>query len=158
MPIELPTITVAELHAQLTDLVAKGHGNLPACTSDGRARYPFQTFAVPSPAGVLDALLIMPRPDARFAQRDPLPDGWQPECFTYWNELAQEVKDRCGAFADLDQPAGWPSAHVMKRTLERIHDCGHPDAPEHMPELRGISEAGFGEHLVRLAGDALGRT
>lgn len=156
MSIELPTITVAELHAQLANLVANGHGSLPVCATDCRARYPFHAYTVLSPSGYLDALLLYVRPDAQFAQRDPLPINWSPDRVTHWNELAAEVKGRCGAFAEPPKP-GMPSAALMQHALERIHACGHPDAYQHMRELRGITEAGFGDHLVRLAGEALGR-
>lgn len=157
MTIELKAFTVAELHAQLADLVASGHGHLPVCATDCRARYPFQAYTVPSPSGSLDALLIYVRPDAHFAQPDPLPSHWGPSRVGEWNELADEVKARCGAFADRHLP-NVPSCYEMRKALEAIHESGHPDAPDHVPELRGITEAAFGDRLVRLAGGAIGRS
>ncbi|TAL72874.1 MAG: hypothetical protein EPN79_02205 [Burkholderiaceae bacterium] len=50
-----------------------------------------------------------------------------------------------------------PSASAMKDALEKIWNSGHPDAAEHMPELRGITEAQFGERLVQIAGEVLAR-
>ncbi len=45
----------------------------------------------------------------------------------------------------------------MKDALEKIWNSGHPDASLHVPELVGITEAGFSDRLVEIAGDALGR-
>lgn len=46
---------------------------------------------------------------------------------------------------------------AFRQALERIWNAGHPNADAHCPELRGLSEAAFGEHLVLIAGHALGR-
>lgn len=156
MTIELPTVTVAELHAQLQALIEQGKGELPVCATDCRARYPFQAYTVLNQSGYTDALLIYVRPDAHFAQRDPLPINWHPSRVREWNAEADTIKESCGAFADRHHERA-PSSYDMKAALEKIWNSGHPDAPDHMPELRGISEAGFGERLVAIAGKALGR-
>lgn len=44
----LHTLTVFELHAVTLELISKGHGSLPVCTTDGRARYPFQVSPLPA--------------------------------------------------------------------------------------------------------------
>ena len=153
--IELKTMTVADLHAQLQALIDAGKGNVPVCATDARARYPFQAYTVLNQSGYTDALLIYVRPDAHFAERDPLPLNWGPHRVQKWNDEADATKASCGAFADkhLD---GVPSSYDMKAALQKIWNSGHPDACQHMPELRGISEAAFGDRLVKIAGKALG--
>lgn len=155
MAIELKTYTVAEVHAQLQALIDAGHGDVPVCATDCRGRYPFQAYTVLSPSGYTDAFLISVRPDAHFAPRYPLPLNWGPNRVAEWNAQADRVKLGCGAFADRHHE-GAPSRHGMKAALEQIWNSGHPAAPEHMPELRGITEADFGERLVAVAGEALG--
>lgn len=156
MTIELRSITVAELHAQLANLVANGHGNLPVCATDCRARYPFQIYTVPNPSGFLDALLVYVRPDAHFAQREPLPTNWGPDRVTHWNEAADEIKRRCGAFADRHLP-DVASTPELRTALERIHDSTKPEAEHNMPELRGLTEFGYARWVASTAGRALGR-
>lgn len=157
MTIELKTMTVADLHAQLQALLDDGKGDLPVCATDCRARYPFQAYTVLNQSGYTDALLICVRPDAHFAQRDPLPLNWGTSRVQEWNSEADAIKERCGAFADRHHDRV-PSSYTMKVALEKIWNSGHPDAPEHMPELRGITEAAFGDRLVSIAGEALGRS
>ena len=99
MPIEIKTMTVADLHAQLQALMDQGLGNVPVCATDCRARYPFQAYTVLNASGYTDAMLIYVRPDAHFAQRDPLPPNWGPRRVAEWNQEADAVKQRCGAFA-----------------------------------------------------------
>lgn len=53
---------------------------------------------------------------------------------------------------------GLPTYSTLLVALEKIWCSGHPDATDNMPEQRGISEAEFGQALVRIAGTALGRT
>jgi len=53
--------------------------------------------------------------------------------------------------------ASLPTYTALMGALEKIWLSGHPDAPEHMAELRGITEAEFGNRLVRIAGETLGR-
>ncbi len=94
----LHTLTVFDLHAVTLELISKGHGSLPVCTTDGRARYPFQVFpSAGEPAGP-DALLIYPRPDAHFSPVCwPVPDA--PACkTTEWNTLADELKTHAEPF------------------------------------------------------------
>ncbi len=157
MTIELKTITVGELHAQLGHLVERGLQDLPVCATDGRARYPFTAYTVVNPSGYVDALLINVRPDAHFAQRDPLPVNWSESRVAAWNEIADEVKRRCGAFGDrhLSDVA---ATHELRKALERIHDRTLPEAGEHLPELRGLTEFAYAQWVARTAGTVLGRT
>lgn len=99
MTIQLPTITVRELHAQLQSLIDQGKGDVPVCATDCRARYPFQAYTVLNQSGYTDALLIYVRPDAHFAQRNPLPLNWGASRVDEWNAEADTIKGRCGAFA-----------------------------------------------------------
>lgn len=92
MTIELKTMTVADLHAQLQALIDDGKGDLPVCATDCRARYPFQAYTVLNSSGYPDALLIYVRPDAHFAQRDPLPLNWGPGRVAKWNDEADAIK------------------------------------------------------------------
>lgn len=92
MTIEIKTMTVAELHAQLQALVDKGQGDLPVCATDCVARYPFQAYTVLNQSGYTDALLIYVRPDAHFAQRDPQPRNWSADRVAAWNAAADEVR------------------------------------------------------------------
>lgn len=156
MTIELNTITVDELHGQLAALVGQGLGYMPVCATDGRARYPFQAYTVYSPSGYCDALMLNVRPDAHFAQRVPLPPTWGPSRVQHWNEIADEVKRRCGAFADRHLP-DVATAYEFRKALERIHDSTHPEAEHHMPELRGLTEFAYAQWVARTAGTVLGR-
>ncbi len=99
MTIELKTYTVAELHAQLQTMIDRGLGSIPVCATDCRARYPFEAYTVLDHSGNTDALLIYVRPDAHFAQRNPLPINWAPNRVAEWNHEADSIKTRCGAFA-----------------------------------------------------------
>lgn len=155
MTIELKTITVGELHAQLAHLVEQGMQDLPVCATDCRARYPFSAYTVLNPSGYVDALLIYVRPDAHFAQRDPLPRNWGPSRVAEWNEIADEVKRRCGAFGDRHLPDVAP-AHELRKALERIYDSAHPEADQHMPELRGLTEFAYAQWVASTAGTVLG--
>lgn len=126
MTIELKTITVGELHAQLAHLIDQGLQDLPVCATDCRARYPFTAYTVLNPSGYVDALLICPRPDAYFAQRDPLPVNWSPTRVTEWNEIAQEVKRRRGAFAPgLSFYAGAPGQYAYELMIYNEVDQRH---------------------------------
>jgi hypothetical protein len=99
MTIELKAYTVRELHAQLQSLMDAGKGDVAVCATDCRARYPFQAYTVLNQSGYTDALLIYVRPDAHFAQPEPLPMNWGASRVAYWNEEADTIKARCGAFA-----------------------------------------------------------
>jgi hypothetical protein len=96
-PVTRPVITVAELAAQLQSMIADGHGNLPVFASDGRGRYPFQTFVPLNRAGYHDCLLIQPQPHLHVEEK---PVGLKPEgYFREVNEEADGVRKACGAFA-----------------------------------------------------------
>lgn len=99
MTVTLKPCTVRDLHAQLQAMMDLGQGDIPVCATDCRARYPFQAYAVNGPSGYTDALLIHVRPDAHFAQLNPLPLNWWPSRVAEWNREADEIKGRCGAFA-----------------------------------------------------------
>ncbi len=157
MTIELKTYTVSELHAQLQALIDQGQGDVPVCATDCRGRYPFEAYTVLNRSGYTDALLIYVRPDAHFAPPDPLPLNWGAERVADWNAEADSVKQRCGAFADRHHK-DVPSSYSMRAALERIWNTSSPDASAHLPELRGITEAAFGDRLVAIAGEALGRS
>ena len=92
MTIELKTMTVADLHAQLQALMDAGHGDVPVCATDAAARFPFQMYPVRNTSGYVDALLIRVRPDAHFAQRDPLPPNWSQSRVLRWNDEADAIK------------------------------------------------------------------
>lgn len=156
MTIELKTITVGELHAQLVDLVQRGLQDLPVCATDCRARYPFQAYTVQNPSGYTDALLIYVRPDAHFAQREPLPPNWSPDRVAQWNLIADETKRRCGAFGDRHLP-DVAAPHELRKSLERIHDSTQAQAADHMPELRGLTEFNYAQWVAVTAGAVLGR-
>jgi hypothetical protein len=155
MTIELHTVTVAEHFALVQDLMRQGLGDIPVCATDCRGRYPFQAYTVLDHSGYTDALLLYVRPDAHFAQRDPLPINWGPDRVAGWNREADTIKQRCGAFGDRHHDNA-PSYHDMKAALEKILASGHPDAAEHMPEMRGLSETGHADLLVQIASAVLG--
>lgn len=98
MAIELPTITIAELHKQLQAYIDQGLGDVPVVATDGSGRYPFQAYTVLNASGYTDAFLLYGRPDAHFAQRDPLPPNSVPSRVAKWNAGADRVKSACGAF------------------------------------------------------------
>ncbi|MFX2609456.1 hypothetical protein [Enterobacter mori] len=100
MATEIEIMTVAELHAQLQQLVDEGHGDIPVCASDLRARYPFKAYTVLSTAGYTEALLINVLPDAHFSRKEPLPANWGQNRVAEWNSDADAVRQSCGAFAD----------------------------------------------------------
>jgi len=156
MTIQLRTYTVAEFHAYLQILIDRGESALPVCATDCRGRYPFQAYTVLNPSGYTDALLIYVRPDAHFQDRDPLPINWGPGRVREWNDEADAVKERCGAFSDKHH-AHAPSYSTMKVALEKIWNSGHPGAGEHIPEFPSLSEDKCASRLVEIAGDALGR-
>ena len=64
MAIELPTITIAELHKQLQAYIDQGLGGVPVVATDCRGYYPFQAYTVLNQSGYTDALLLYVRPDA----------------------------------------------------------------------------------------------
>lgn len=99
--IQLRPVTIAELHAQLQALVDAGHGAKPVVTTDCRADYPFQAYTVCNQTGYVDKLLIYARPDARFQHRNYSFNEFQatPEQVVGWNEGADLIAERCGAFA-----------------------------------------------------------
>lgn len=101
MTIQIKPMTIKELHAQLQALVDAGHGGNPVVTTDCRADYPFQAYAVHNQGGYLDKLLIYARPDARFADRpyDMASFNASPEQIKGWNAGADLIAERCGAFA-----------------------------------------------------------
>lgn len=88
MGIEIKAMTVAQLHAQLQQLVDRGEGDVPVCATDCVARYPFTAYSVLNAAGYVDALLIPVRPDAAFAPPDPHPASWAAGRTAEWNALA----------------------------------------------------------------------
>jgi len=154
MTIELNTMTVAELHAQLQVLIEQGKGDTPVCATDCRARYPFQVYTVLSPSGYTDALLIHVRPDAHFAQRNPLPLNWGESRVQEWNSTADAIKTRCGAFADQHHDRA-PSSYGMKVALEKIWHSAHPEASKTIPELRGLDKGALISRMMSLAKEGL---
>ncbi len=111
---QLPTITVFELHAMTLELISKGHGTLPVCTTDGRARFPFQAYPAAGQLGDPDALLICPRPDAHFLPVVwPAPDAHA--CKTSeWNAIADEMKAHVAPF---QAPAALPDDLTTEQLL-----------------------------------------
>lgn len=104
MAIELPTITIAELHKQLQAYIDQGLGDVPVVATDCRGHYPFQAYTVLNQSGYTDALLLYVRPDAHFAQRDPLPLNWGPSRVAEWNAEADRSR-RVKPWRDLDEVA-----------------------------------------------------
>lgn len=96
--IKLDAITVEELHKQLGELIAQGHGKVAVVGSDCRARYPLQVYPVRNSTGYVDAVLVYVRPDAHFTPATPLLDPMD-DLHEQWNARADEIKSRCGAFA-----------------------------------------------------------
>lgn len=155
MTIELHTITVAEQYALLKDLMQRGLGDIPVCATDCRGRYPFQAYTVLNQSGYTDALLIYVRPDAHFAQPEPLPINWAQNRVAGWNREADTIKQRCGAFGDRHH-ANAPPYHDMKAALEKISASGRHDAPAHLPKMLGVGETEHAELMVKIADTALG--
>lgn len=123
MTIELKTHTVSDLYEQLKVLMERGEGNVLVCATDCRGRYPFTAYTVLNQSGYTDALLIYVRPDAHFAQLDPLPMNVGASRVNEMNAEADRVKTTCGAFAGKHHPQA-PSAQNMKAALEDILDNG----------------------------------
>lgn len=101
MRIQMKPMTIMELHAQLQALVDAGHGAKPVVTTDCRADYPFHAYTVHNQSGYLDKLLIYARPDARFADRpyDLKSFNASADQVKGWNDGADLIASRCGAFA-----------------------------------------------------------
>jgi hypothetical protein len=99
--IELRPITIRELHAQLQALIDAGHGAKPVVITDCRADYPFQAYTVNNQSGYIDKFMIYARPDARFQARkyDLREFNASPEQVAGWNDGADLIAERCGAFA-----------------------------------------------------------
>lgn len=148
MTIELKTYTVEDLNALTADLLKQGHQSLPVCATDCRARYPFEAYTVLNQSGYTDALLLYVRPDAHFADRDPLPLSWGVDRVKGWNREADTIKGRCGAFGDRHLDRG-PSFAGMKAALEEIWNSTQPG--------EGHSDSDASDRLVKIAGQALGR-
>lgn len=123
MTIELKTHTVSDLYEQFKVLVERGEGGIPVCATDCRGRYPFTAYTVLNQSGYTDALLIYVRPDAHFAQLDPLPMNVGANRINEMNAEADRVKTTCGAFAGKHHPQA-PSAQNMKAALEDILENG----------------------------------
>ena len=92
MTIEIETMTVARLHAQLQALMDDGKGYLPVCATDCVVRFPFQAYTVLTPSGYTDSLLLYVRPDARFKRPDPVPMHWTDSRANEWNGQLDEVQ------------------------------------------------------------------
>lgn len=132
---QLHTLTVFELHALTLELISKGHGSLPVCTTDGRARYPLQVFPSAGEPGGPDALLIYPRPDAHFS---PVhwPEADAPPCSTSeWNALADELKARAVPFQAHATLPDEPSTSQLQ-ALERF-------ATKHGREWKAVLSAAW---------------
>jgi hypothetical protein len=155
MTIELKTYTVGEMVAQLGHLVEQGLPDLPVCATDGRARYPFQAYTVLSPAGYRDAVLLYVRPDAHFAQPQPLPVHWAHDRVAGWNEIADEVKRRCGAFGDRHLP-DMATPVQLRQALQLIYDSVQPGAATRLTQLRGLTAPAHLQWIARTAGAVLG--
>lgn len=155
MNIKLPTITIAELHKQLQAYLDQGLGDTPVAATDCRARYPFQAYTVLSPSGYTDALLLYVRPDAHFAQRDPLPLNWGPSRVAEWNAEADLVKGTCGAFHGI---AGTKPAEVQE-ALSHLADVAEARARQGedcVPErLRNLTDADVADAIQRARSDVL---
>lgn len=152
---KLPTLTVGDLHALTTSLMATGHRTLPVCATDGRARYPYELYTNEPMPGQIDALLINVHPEAHFAAPYPVPADWPADRVETWNAQADRIKVKFCAFANQHH-ADVPSSFRMKQALEQIWKCGQPDAAEEHPELATLSPSDLSKHLVQLAGEVLG--
>lgn len=102
MTIEIEVMTVAELHAQLQELINEGLGDVPICVTDLRARYPFQAYSVLSESGKTDDFLINVRADAHFKHSEPPPPNWEKIWVGEWNSNADAIRQSCGPFADTN--------------------------------------------------------
>lgn len=136
MTIELKTHTVSDLYEQFKVLVERGEGGIPVCATDCRGRYPFTAYTVLNQSGYTDALLFYVRPDAHFAQLDPLPMNVGANRINELNAEADRVKTTCGAFAGKHHPQA-PSAYNMKAALENILDDLDSLTPE---QIRAIAK------------------
>ena len=149
MAIELPTITIAELHKQLQAYIDQGLGETPVVATDCRGRYPFQAYTVLNQSGYTDALLLYVRPDAHFSQRDPLPLNWGPSRVAEWNEEADRVKGTCGAFYGMtgSKPAEIRQALLHLADVTEARERAGEDC---VPEcLRNLSSAEVADTVQR---------
>jgi hypothetical protein len=101
MSIKIAPMTIKELHSMLQGLVDAGQGAKPVVITDCRADYPFQAYTVDNQSGYMDKLMIYARPDARFAERpyDLRTFNASADQVNGWNEGADLIASRCGAFA-----------------------------------------------------------
>lgn len=149
MTIELPTITIAELHKQLQTYIDQGLGDTPVVATDCRGRYPFQAYTVLNQSGYTDALLLFVRPDAHFARRDPLPLNWGPNRVAEWNAEADRVKGTCGAFHGMAGPkpaAVWAALSHLADVTEARERKGEDCVPE---RLRNLTDADVANAVQR---------
>lgn len=90
-PSQLPVLTVAQVHALTSQLMAEGLATLPVCATNGRARYPVQFITSVPLDGCAQALLVLPRADARFAIPTDFTHAVSAEEVNLWNEFAEEA-------------------------------------------------------------------
>lgn len=153
--IQIPSLTVAELHQQLQAMIDQGLDNIPVIATDCRAFYPFSPYTVCNSSGSISEFVLSVRPDAHFAPRNPLPINWTQSRVSEWNTRADAIKASCGAFSD-SHLHGQPSRFAMKAALERIWNSANLGAHLYIPEVRGLTGPQFAAGLVRIAGEALG--
>lgn len=149
MAIELPTITIAELHKQLQAYIDRGLGDTPVVATDCRGRYPFQAYTVLNESGYTDAFLLNVRPDAHFAQRDPLPLNWSSSRVAEWNAEADRVNAICGAFhgvAGSKPKMVWNALEHLANVVEAHERQGEDCVPE---ALRNVTSADVAEAVQR---------
>ena len=149
MAIELPTITIAELHTQLQTYIGQGLGSTPVVATDCRGWYPFTSYTVLTPSGYTDALLLNVRPDAHFSQRDPLPPNWSASRVAEWNAEADRVNATCGAFhgvAGSKPEQVWNALEHLTNVVEAFERQGEDCVPE---SLRNVTSADVAEAVQR---------
>lgn len=95
-PVQKRILTVAELAAQLQDMILRGQGDLPVFTSDGRGSFLFETVVPYTPAGYPDCLLIKPQAHLHAEVRD-FPRH-STDYFERINAEADRIREVCGAF------------------------------------------------------------
>ena len=149
MAIELPTITIAELHKQLQAYIDQGLGDVPVVATDCRGHYPFQAYTVLNQSGYTDAFLLYVRPDAHFAQRDPLPLNWGPSRVAEWNAEADRVKSVCGAFYGMTGPKPAEIRQALSH-LADVTEARERAGDDSVPEcLRNLSSTEVADAVLR---------
>ncbi len=96
LPVQHRILTVAELAAQLQDMIERGQGDLPVFSSDGRACYPFSTVVPYTPSGYPECLLI--KPQAHLHAEVTEKKRASTLYFEKINEDADRIRASCGAF------------------------------------------------------------